>query len=157
MSEQGSKQAGPDRLPSIGYWVIVLGGMVLKATQQALAPFEVAPTEFLILHQCFRKEANTVTELAGISPLDVSAMSRQVERLRDRGLLRRRRSTDDRRVVFLELTEEGRLLLYRLYRVAEAVEEKIVQNLGSEEKESLMASLRKLTIDLEESRRLFES
>lgn len=151
---RGPKQ--PKRLQSVGYWAILLGGLIDKATHRAFIPFQVTPTEFLILHMCFLGVANTVTEMALVSPLEVSAMSRQVERLRTRGLLERRRSQEDRRVVFLELTEPGRLLLLRLYRVATKVEEKIVQNMSSEERDYLLKTLQELTIDLEYSGRLFE-
>ena len=121
-----------------------------------LNPFKMTPTEFLILHMCHRGEANTVTDLARVSPLETSAMSRQVERLRSKGLLMRHRSKKDRRVVYLELTEEGKLLMPQLYRAVMVIEDKTVHGMSAEEREYLMNALRKVTIDLEDSQRLLE-
>ena len=146
----------PRRPETVAYWAILLGGAISKGTQRVLTPFRMTPNEFLILHMCYQEEANTVTDLARVSPLEVSAMSRQVEKLRSRGLLQRNRSTEDRRVVFLELTEKGRALMPELYRTVMVIEHKTVQGLTPEEIHDLMTALRSLTIDLEESQRLLE-
>ena len=53
-------------------------------------------------------EANTVAELARCCRLDAGAMTRLLDRLEAKGLCRRQRSTTDRRVVNVELTDEGR-------------------------------------------------
>lgn len=156
MSDQKWTGKKPQRPETVAYWAILLGGAIHKGTQRVLNPFKMTPTEFLILHMCHRGEANTVTDLTRVSSLEMSAMSRQVERLRSRGLLQRRRSTRDRRVVFLELTEKGRLLMPQLYRTVMVIEDKTVHGMTSEERESLMVALRKVTIDLEESQRLLK-
>jgi DNA-binding MarR family transcriptional regulator len=49
-----------------------------------------------------------VAELARVCTHDVGAMTRTLDRLEAKGLIRRVRSSEDRRVVNLELTEEGR-------------------------------------------------
>ena len=143
-------------MESIGYWAIVLGAVVQKGTQRALAALDLTPSEFLILHMCYREQNTTVTDLARVSPLEMSAISRQVEALHSRGLLDRRRSREDRRVVFLELSEEGRLLVPELYRATAPVEEKIVQDMSYREREHLLNVLEALTIELVESQRLLE-
>lgn len=153
---QSSGGDRPKRPDTVAYWAILLGGAIHKGTQRVLNPFKMTPTEFLILHMCHRGEANTVTDLARVSPLEISAMSRQVERLRSRGLLERRRSKRDRRVVHLELTEEGRLLMPELYRTVMVIEDKTVHGMTPEEREYLMKALRKVTIDLEDSQRLLD-
>lgn len=143
-------------MESVGYWAVVLGAVVQKGTQRALSPFDLTPTEFLILHMCHWEQNTTVTDLARVSPLEISAISRQVEGLHTRGLLDRRRSREDRRVVFLELSEEGRLLMPELYRATVTVEDRIVQDMSPEEREFLLNALGALTIDLVESQRLLE-
>ncbi|WP_408647878.1 MarR family winged helix-turn-helix transcriptional regulator [Xenophilus arseniciresistens] len=49
----------------------------------------------------------TVAELARVCELDTGAMTRLLDRLEAKGLVRRVRSVADRRVVNIELTEEG--------------------------------------------------
>lgn len=52
--------------------------------------------------------ASTGAELSAACMLDAGAMTRTLDRLEAKGLIRRERSAEDRRVVNLELTEEGR-------------------------------------------------
>jgi DNA-binding MarR family transcriptional regulator len=49
----------------------------------------------------------TAAEMARKTNCDTGAMTRMLDRLEDKGLVRRNRSTDDRRVQHLELTPEG--------------------------------------------------
>jgi DNA-binding MarR family transcriptional regulator len=53
------------------------------------------------------KRADTVAALARESQVDCGAMTRMLDRLEEKQLLRRRRSEDDRRVVHLHLTPKG--------------------------------------------------
>lgn len=56
-------------------------------------------------------ETSTVAELARWASIDAGAMTRLLDRLEKKGLCRRTRSTDDRRVVQVELTAEGQAAL----------------------------------------------
>ena len=77
-----------------------------KAIRQEVMLYDLTAIEYNLLWHCLNEE-QTATELAQILPVDGSRISRLVTRLVDRGLLRRRRSRDDRRIVMLSLTEEG--------------------------------------------------
>lgn len=60
------------------------------------------------LHKLHVGTATTVAELARECQLDTGAMTRLLDRLEAKGLCRRVRSLSDRRVVNIELTDEGR-------------------------------------------------
>ena len=57
---------------------------------------------------------NTVAALARESHVNCGAMTRMLDRLEEKQLLRRQRSDTDRRVVHLELTEKGRRVARRI-------------------------------------------
>jgi DNA-binding MarR family transcriptional regulator len=78
-----------------------------KAKAQEVAPHGLTTLEYNLLWYCLEGE-RTATELAQVLPVDGSRISRVVTGLVDRGLLRRRRLRNDRRIVMLSLTEEGR-------------------------------------------------
>ena len=63
----------------------------------------------------------TATELAQMLSVDASSMSRVVNSLVDRGVLRRQRPREDRRLVFLKLTEEGVALGLELHERAHSL------------------------------------
>lgn len=56
-------------------------------------------------------EVSTVAELARWANIDAGAMTRLLDRLEKKGLCKRTRSTEDRRVVQVELTAEGQAAL----------------------------------------------
>ncbi|HKB55095.1 MAG TPA: MarR family transcriptional regulator [Ramlibacter sp.] len=63
--------------------------------------------QWLPLYKLHLGSASTVAELARECQLDAGGMTRLLDRLEAKGLVRRVRSSEDRRVVNLELTEEG--------------------------------------------------
>ena len=74
----------------------------------------VTPCQWAILEAAFYGNANTLTALARIIPVDAAAISRQLDKLQKNGLVRRRRLRSDRRTVRIELTEAGRDLVPKL-------------------------------------------
>ena len=74
----------------------------------------VTPCQWAILEAAFYGNANTLTALARIIPVDAAAISRQLDKLQKSGLVRRRRLRSDRRTVRIELTEKGRDLVPKL-------------------------------------------
>ena len=81
---------------------------VLSQVDRGLAPHELTHALWLPLFRLSRGECGTVAELARESSLDPGAMTRALDRLEGKGLVRRSRSLEDRRVVLIELTEAGR-------------------------------------------------
>lgn len=63
--------------------------------------------QWLPLYKLHLGSASTVAELARECQLDTGGMTRLLDRLEAKGLVRRVRSSADRRVVNLELTDEG--------------------------------------------------
>ncbi len=82
-----------------------------KGTSDEAARYDLTATQFNLLRVCFeRGEECTATELAQVLPVDASRISRIISSLVDKGLLQRRRRFDDRRIVMLTLSEEGKEL-----------------------------------------------
>ena len=82
-----------------------------KGTSDEAARYDLTATQFNLLRVCFEwREECTATELAQVLPVDASRISRIISSLVDRGLLQRRRRFDDRRIVMLTLSEEGKEL-----------------------------------------------
>jgi DNA-binding MarR family transcriptional regulator len=73
-----------------------------------LAEHDLTHAQWLPLYRIARGECDTMAALARDQALDPGAMTRALDRLEAKALLRRVRSLQDRRVVKLELTEAGR-------------------------------------------------
>ena len=91
-------------------------GMLVKRLMQSfalqadrrLAAHDLTHAQWLPLYQLAKGACSTMAELARGQAMDPGAMTRALDRLEAKGLLRRVRSQQDRRVVHLELTDEGR-------------------------------------------------
>ena len=92
-----------------------LANAVERGLAKELAPYHLTPMEFNLLRFCLIEQGEeiTATQLAQMLPVDASRVSRIVTAVVDRGLLVRRRLPEDRRVVMLHLSEEGRDLTLR--------------------------------------------
>lgn len=93
---------------------------------------------------CARGEANTPVELAMLNGLDVSSMSRMLDRLEKKGLLRRTRTTEDRRKVIVRPTAKGRALVTKATPVAARVAAAAWRGVTEREKQTLREIVRKV-------------
>ena len=98
-----------------------------------MKPYNLRPMEFNLLKHCMEREDCNATELAEVLPVDASRISRIVTNLVDRGLLIRQRQADDRRVVKLRLTNEGKVLVSLLLQRMNTYVSALAKNIGSEE------------------------
>lgn len=73
-----------------------------------LAPLDITAAQYLILMSIAEGEAGCASDLCKGISYDPGAMTRMLDRLERRGLVRRVPNPDDRRTFHLELTDEGR-------------------------------------------------
>ena len=78
-----------------------------QAVDRRLESLDLTNAQWVPLLKLHLGSAGTVAELARECGGDAGAMTRMLDRLEAKGLLKRVRSTGDRRVVNLELTEDG--------------------------------------------------
>jgi DNA-binding MarR family transcriptional regulator len=75
---------------------------------QGLAALEMSAAQFIIIATLALADGpKSSSELCKGISYDAGAMTRMIDRLETKGLIRRNRSSEDRRMVFLELTDEG--------------------------------------------------
>ena len=86
-----------------------------------LGAMEVTSAQFIILATLSMGIAKSASDLCKGISYDAGAMTRMIDRLEEKGLLRRSRDPGDRRLVNLELTEKGREALPRMRDVAMGV------------------------------------
>ncbi len=79
------------------------------AAHPKLAGLELSWPQFRIIATIATEpEAKSASSLCRTVSYDAGAMTRMVDRLESKGLVRRERCPNDRRLVYLELTEAGR-------------------------------------------------
>ena len=109
---------------SIGYLVKQLAQTVGKELDRRMVDLGLTDAQWKPLLLLQQGGCTTAVDLSRIACHDAGSVTRLLDRLEAKGLLQRVRSAEDRRVVNLELTEEGK-------KVAAQVP-KIIAGLGNE-------------------------
>ena len=95
---------------SVGYMMRRVLASILTDADQELAAWDVTHAQWMPLFKLYNCGQSTVAGLARDLQLDPGATTRLLDRLEGKGLLRRDRSTSDRRVVHVALTPEGQAI-----------------------------------------------
>ncbi|HXW75720.1 MAG TPA: MarR family transcriptional regulator [Steroidobacteraceae bacterium] len=106
---------------SVGYLMGRARASLLSRLDAELERFGLTGMQFAVLKHLADGAARTAADLCRFMQYDTGAMTRIVDRLEQRGLLRRERCRDDRRVVLLRVSPTGRAQLPRLMAVAARV------------------------------------
>ncbi len=128
----------------LGFWIGSLGSAMKKSMNRRLAPFDLTTAQWAIMETCYKGEADSISTLCRYIPVDPAAISRQVDRLVEKGLVQRRRSSRDRRTVHITLTLAGRELVPRLARLVHANNDHFMDRLDSAEQAEFVRLLLKM-------------
>ncbi len=136
-------------LPALGYLVAGVTTMLARHSKETLAPFDITPVQIAILMYCLRNRVTTTAGLVSAIRLDPASISRHLVKLVRKGLIRRIRGRNDRRVVRLELTQEGRALMPQLIETMEGLNSLVNMGVSEEEKRVFMDVMRKIHENLD--------
>ncbi len=114
-----ARSAGEDL--SVGQLMSCARASLLHKLDGELERFGLNSTHFLVLKHLGEGAARSAADLCRINRYDTGAMTRILDRLEQKGLVRRERGREDRRVVLLRLAPAGRALLPKLLAAATRV------------------------------------
>jgi DNA-binding MarR family transcriptional regulator len=134
---------------SLGYLLHQVRGRLVTAIDTELEPLDITWAQWGTLLKIANGRANTASELSRSMAGDTGSMTRMLDRLEQKGLIRRERSSEDRRVVQLFLTEAGRKLYPLLPPIAVKVLNQHLQGFRREELETMKDFLRRMLANSE--------
>src|SRR5580693_1577315 len=103
-----------------------------------LAPLELSAAQLIIIaNLAVAEEPMSASDLCKHISYDAGAMTRMLDRLESKGLIRRNRSAQDRRLMHLELTEEGRATYPRMREISMAVANRFLAGFSKAEARQL--------------------
>ena len=115
-----------------------------KLAGERLAPFDLTPLQWGIMEACFQGQADTITGLTQVVPIDSASISRNVDVLVGKGLIRRRRQRSDRRVVKLSLTKDGLEIMPELGRRLQDINALLLKGVSEKEKMTFIRTMQKI-------------
>lgn len=147
MEDQGKTQEfiqAYDLMDSVGWLMRSSLAAMRQEIERRMEPFGLTNAQWHPILKLYTGQADTVAELARGCMQDAGGMTRMLDRLEAKGLCRRRRCQSDRRVVRIELTEQGREVASRIPLVLRDVHELGLQDFSETEVAQLKAYLRRM-------------
>jgi DNA-binding MarR family transcriptional regulator len=126
---------------SVGYLVRRLTSILTARIESAFAPHDFTLTQWSVLMHLRDGLASTASDLCAAFQHDSGALTRLLDQLEQRGLIVRRRSSRDRRVVELELTPAGHKAIKMLLPVVVAEMNAALAPLSRDDFEQFRGSL----------------
>ncbi|HYL72497.1 MAG TPA: MarR family transcriptional regulator [Candidatus Dormibacteraeota bacterium] len=114
------------------------------AADRRLAPLELSAAQFSVIASLAGEQRRSASDLCRGISYDAGAMTRMLDRLEAKGLIRRTRSPEDRRLVHLELTEEGRATYPRMRELALTVANRFLRGFTKAEARQLEGLLARM-------------
>jgi len=116
------------------------------AQDKRLAPLEMSAAQYIIVANLAAGpgEPKSAADLCKVISYDAGAMTRMLDRLEVKGLIRRTRSLQDRRLMNLELTEEGRAAYPRMREISMSITNRFLRGFSKAEARQLEAFLNRM-------------
>ena len=114
-----------------------------------LAPFDLKATDYIVLVTLATGDVETASSICSILAHDPGAMTRKIDALEQRGLVRRVRSEEDRRAIKLELTPEGKKLYPKALAAAVSMANEFLEGFTKAEVKALESFLKRILTNVE--------
>lgn len=95
---------------SVGKLIGMVRAQFMASLDEALADLGLTGSQLPVLHWAAHVSEGTCAALCRRTGSDTGSMTRMLDRLEEKGLVRRVRSEEDRRAVRVELTDAGKAL-----------------------------------------------
>lgn len=127
-----------------GYWLNRLRGVVHAGFEAALAEYGVTVAQWSVLITVYREDAVTPLEIARFIDVDPGSLTRLLDRMEDKDLIRRLPVDGDRRSIRIALTPHASALAPRLAALADANDARFFDALPAGESRAFRATLARL-------------
>ncbi len=129
---------------SIGYLMRRILSLISQGVERELEPTGLTNAQWVPLLKLYMGKGSTAAELARECELDAGSMTRLLDRLEAKDLCRRIRSSEDRRVVNLELTDAGRAAAKEIPAILSRIQNAHLAGFSVEEWQVLKGYLRRI-------------
>ena len=128
----------------LGFLVSGVRNAIWGAIDRELASLDITAAQYIVFNSIAQGRGRTISDLCRVLGYDSGAMTRLLDRIEKKGLIRRVANPDDRRSFLVELTEESAALVPKARRKVQAVFAMLLQGFSDREAAALKASLEKI-------------
>lgn len=117
---------------------------VFQYMKKNLAQFDITPIQYGVLGCIWEFDMHNPKDIAAHLGVENSTISGILERMENKGLIRRMIDSTDRRYIYIELTDVSRDLEIPVRTVVTEVDRKVLEIFDEEEEAALKNALRRL-------------
>ena len=134
---------------SVGYLIKRIRSMLSAAVEREIADQDATYEQWGVLLMILTERGETAAALARGMECDTGSMTRMLDRLEAKGLIKRTRSEDDRRRVQLELTQPGKKQAERIQKAIVKVLNRHLDGFSADELDLFKSFLRRMLANRE--------
>src|SRR5690348_3771125 len=117
---------------------------IIDALDRELSAFDISAPQLFVLSSVANGEAESAAGLCKTISYDPGAMTRMIDRLQQKGLVRRVPHPVDRRAMNLELTVAGKALFPQLVAAKDRVQAQFLRGFSKDDTQSLESLLHRM-------------
>ncbi|MGI6585125.1 MAG: MarR family transcriptional regulator [Gracilibacteraceae bacterium] len=119
--------------------------IVFQQFKASLAKYDVTPVQYGVLKCLWCQDGQNPSQIAGSLFLDTSTVTGILDRMENKGMIKRIADPKDRRSIKVVLTEQGRQLEEPVTKVIDEENKKVLCALNEEERVKLMEYLNRIS------------
>ena len=147
-----SKLEKLESVSDLGLLFSAIKAEMVSSIDQELASFELTAAQYRVVMILSDNGQTTLANLCENMDCDRGAMSRLLCRLEKKGLINKHPSTEDKRSVYLRLSDKGRAFLPNILPKVDAVFNNALKNFSQEERKLLRGLLLRFFDGLKQDR-----
>ncbi|MGN6656766.1 MAG: MarR family winged helix-turn-helix transcriptional regulator [Rhodanobacter sp.] len=125
----------------LGFLVSAARSAIWSSIEAELQPLDITAAQFVVFNSIAQGKGRTIGEFCRLLGYDSGAMTRLLDRIEKKGLIRRVPNPEDRRSFLLELTPESRAVFPQAKKRVRAVFKRLLAGIDEKQAEALRQSL----------------
>lgn len=122
--------------------------VILEESNSLIEKYNLNPSEFAVLELLYHKGPQPIQKIGQKILLRSGSMTYVVDKLEQRGLLKRLTNEEDKRITFISITSEGNELIQEIFPNHEKYIQELMSVLTNEEQMLAIETLKKLGLSI---------
>lgn len=131
----------------LGFLISSVRNAIWAAIETELSSLDITTAQYIVFNSIAQGRGRTIGDLCRVLGYDSGAMTRLLDRIEKKGLVRRVPNPEDRRSFLMELTPESRTLFPQAKRRVETVFKRLLGNFDEAQAAALKASLQQVLVN----------
>lgn len=131
----------------LGYLINQTRNALFAAVDKEMQPLDLTASQYVVVVGAIRERARSVNEYCQLVGIEAGPMSRLLDRMEAKGIVRKVRDLEDRRQVNVTLTEKGVALYPQITAAIQKVYGQLLSGFSEQEALALKHALEKMLLN----------